>query len=71
MRLKELAQVTMATATLSCLLLTGLLLDVPAVWAVLALAAAEVVALIWIVLLVARLARSPAPLASRPVAAVP
>ena len=71
MRLKELAQVTMATATLSCLLLTGLLLDVPVVWAVLALAAAEVVALIWIALLVARLARSPAPLASRPAATVP
>lgn len=68
MRLKELAQVTMVTAVLSCLLLLGLLTGVPAIYAVLALAAGEVVALIWIALLVTRGAPSPAADRRRPVA---
>ncbi len=55
MKLKELAQVTMITALLSCLLLIGLATSVPAIYAVLALTLAEVVALIWIAILVMRL----------------
>ena len=55
MKLKELAQVTMITALLSCLLLIGLATSVPAIYAVLALTAAEVVALAWIAILVMRL----------------
>lgn len=65
MRLKELAQVTIATALLSCLLLVGLMFDVPAVWSVLALIVAEIVSLAWILVLVARLARDSAPLMNR------
>lgn len=58
MKLKELAQVTMITALLTCLLLAGLATSVPAIYAVLALTVAEVVALIWIAILVMRLANA-------------
>lgn len=59
MRMKELAHVTLATATMSCLLLIGLHFEMPAIYAVFALTAGEVVALIWIFALVVRLSRSP------------
>ncbi len=58
MMLKELAQVTILTAALSCLLLVGLAWPVPAIYAVLALSVSEVVALVWILIIVLRLARS-------------
>ncbi|MEQ1611811.1 MAG: hypothetical protein ABL904_03590 [Hyphomicrobiaceae bacterium] len=67
MRLKELAQVTMATAVLTCLLLVGLATHVPSIYSVLALAAAEVVALAWIYVLVVRLARAPDIVTAQPV----
>ena len=57
MRLKELAQVTMATAVLSCILMAGLTTNVPVIYAVYALIATEFVALVWILVLVIRLAR--------------
>lgn len=57
MRLKELAQVTMVTALITCALLVGLATSVPSIAAVLALTAAEVVALFWILALVVRLGR--------------
>ena len=70
MKLKELAQVTMVTAVLSCLLLIGLALPLPAIYAVLALVAAEVVALAWILVLMLQLARAHEETSARPVAGV-
>jgi O-antigen/teichoic acid export membrane protein len=55
MQLKELAQVTMATACLTCLLLLSLMLPIPPVFAVIAMTIGEVVALVWILVLVLRL----------------
>lgn len=71
MRLKELAQVTMVTAVLSCVLMVVLATDVPAVYAVLALTAAEVVALAWILFLVARKDGGRGTQAAKPAVPVP
>jgi hypothetical protein len=56
MQLKQLAQVTMATACLTGVLLLSLALPVPPVFAVVAMTVGEVVALIWILRLVLELA---------------
>jgi O-antigen/teichoic acid export membrane protein len=56
MQLKELAQVTIATACLTCVMLLSLALPVPPVFAVVAMTIGEVVALLWILVLVLRLA---------------
>ena len=66
MRLKELAQVTMVTALVTCLLLLGLTTTVPSIYAVFSLAAAEVISLAWILVLVVRLARTSNPALSQP-----
>lgn len=55
LQLKQLAQVTMVTAVLSIVLLLGLALPVPTIYVVFAATLVEVVALIWIAILVARL----------------
>ena len=61
MRMKELAKVTIATAVLTCLLLCYLATGVHAIFAVVAATAAEVVALLWIFVLVARMSREIVP----------
>jgi hypothetical protein len=58
MQLKELAKVTMATACLTGVMLLSLALPVPAVFAVAAMTIGEVVALLWILILVLRLAET-------------
>lgn len=55
LRLKALAQVTMVTAVISVVLLAGLMLPVPPIYAVAAAIVGEAVALLWIIVLVRRL----------------
>lgn len=69
--LKELAQVTIATAALTCLLLVGLASSVPAIYTVVALTIAEIVALVWILALVLKLARSHEGGLAQPMAGLP
>jgi O-antigen/teichoic acid export membrane protein len=55
MKLKELAQVTIVTAVVTVLALLCLALPVPSVFAVIAMTIGEVIALVWILVLVVRL----------------
>jgi hypothetical protein len=71
MLLKDLARVTIATAILTCLLLVGLASPVPAIYTVVALTIAEIVALIWIFVLVLRLAHSHGEPLPQPMAGLP
>jgi O-antigen/teichoic acid export membrane protein len=58
MQLKELAKVTMVTACLTGVMLLCLALPVPPVFAVVAMTLGEVIALLWILVLVLRLAET-------------
>jgi hypothetical protein len=58
MQLKELAKVTIATACLTGVMLLSLALPVPPVFAVVAMTIGEVIALLWILVLVLRLAET-------------
>jgi O-antigen/teichoic acid export membrane protein len=71
MKLKELAQVTMVTAMFSCALMVALATHIPVIYAVYALSIAELIALAWILLLVARLARAPAATAAKTTETMP